>query len=60
MHRLNAPEFVEFDDIRHEFILRGAVGQAAHGDHDELAVERALRCDAGYVGLVASRKRAET
>lgn len=31
---------------------------ATHGNYDELAVEPALRAGAGYVGLVASRKRA--
>jgi xanthine dehydrogenase accessory factor len=33
---------------------------ATHGDHDEIAVEHALRAQAPYVGLVASRKRAES
>jgi xanthine dehydrogenase accessory factor len=33
---------------------------ATHGDHDELAVERALTAGAGYVGLVASPKRSES
>ncbi len=31
---------------------------ATHGDHDEVALEHALRARAPYVGLVASRKRA--
>lgn len=31
---------------------------ATHGEHDEVAVEEALRSTAPYVGLVASRKRA--
>ena len=33
---------------------------ATHGDHDEIAVEHALRARAPYVGLVASGKRAES
>jgi xanthine dehydrogenase accessory factor len=33
---------------------------ATHGHYDELALEPALRSGAGYVGLVASRKRAES
>ena len=33
---------------------------ATHGNYDELALEPALRAGAGYVGLVASRKRAES
>jgi xanthine dehydrogenase accessory factor len=33
---------------------------ATHGDHDELAVERALAAGAGYVGLVASPKRSDS
>lgn len=33
---------------------------ATHGNYDELALEPALRSGAGYVGLVASRKRAES
>jgi xanthine dehydrogenase accessory factor len=32
---------------------------ATHGEGDEVAVEQALRAGAPYVGLVASRKRAE-
>ena len=31
-----------------------------HGNYDELALEPALRAGAGYVGLVASRKRSES
>ena len=33
---------------------------ATHGNYDELALEPALRSGAGYVGLVASRKRSES
>ena len=33
---------------------------ATHGNYDELALEPALKSGAGYVGLVASRKRAES
>lgn len=33
---------------------------ATHGDHDEIAVERALAAGAGYVGLVASPRRASS
>ncbi|MEJ2086360.1 MAG: XdhC family protein [Acidobacteriota bacterium] len=33
---------------------------ATHGDHDEIAVSTALNAGAGYVGLVASPKRAES
>jgi len=33
---------------------------ATHGNYDELALEPALRAGAGYVGLVASRKRSES
>jgi len=33
---------------------------ATHGDHDEVAVSSALKAGAGYVGLVASPKRAES
>ncbi len=33
---------------------------ATHGDHDEVALETALEAEAPYVGLVASRKRAES
>ena len=33
---------------------------ATHGDHDEVAVARALESGAGYVGLVASPKRSES
>ncbi len=33
---------------------------ATHGDHDEIAVEQAVRSGAPYVGLVASPKRAES
>jgi len=33
---------------------------ATHGNYDELALELALRSGVGYVGLVASRKRAES
>jgi xanthine dehydrogenase accessory factor len=32
---------------------------ATHGQYDELALEQALQTDAPYIGLVASRKRAE-
>jgi xanthine dehydrogenase accessory factor len=32
---------------------------ATHGQYDELALEQALRTSAPYIGLVASRKRAE-
>ncbi|HEU5098595.1 MAG TPA: XdhC family protein, partial [Roseiflexaceae bacterium] len=32
---------------------------ATHGQYDELALEQALRTNAPYIGLVASRKRAE-
>lgn len=37
-----------------------AVVVATHGQFDELALEQALATDAAYVGLVASRKRAES
>ncbi len=37
-----------------------AVVVATHGDHDEIALEAALRSDAPYVGLVASPRRAES
>ncbi len=37
-----------------------AVVVATHGDHDEIALEHALESGAPYVGLVASRKRAES
>jgi xanthine dehydrogenase accessory factor len=33
---------------------------ATHGQYDELALEHALRTNAPYIGLVASRKRAES
>jgi xanthine dehydrogenase accessory factor len=33
---------------------------ATHGDHDEIALEAALEAGAPYVGLVASRKRADS
>ncbi len=33
---------------------------ATHGDHDEIALEAALEAEAPYVGLVASRKRADS
>lgn len=33
---------------------------ASHGNYDEPALEAALRSQAGYVGLVASRKRRDT
>ncbi len=33
---------------------------ATHGHYDEVALEPALKSGAGYVGLVASRKRAES
>jgi xanthine dehydrogenase accessory factor len=33
---------------------------ATHGQFDELALEQALKADVAYVGLVASRKRAES
>ncbi|HZD10227.1 MAG TPA: XdhC family protein, partial [Candidatus Binatia bacterium] len=31
---------------------------ATHGTHDEVALERILKCEPGYVGLVASPRRA--
>jgi xanthine dehydrogenase accessory factor len=37
-----------------------AIVVATHGQYDELALEQALRTDAPYIGLVASRKRAES
>src|SRR5207248_3151239 len=37
---------------------RTSVVVATHGDADEEALERALLSDAGYVSLIASRKRA--
>jgi len=37
-----------------------AIVVATQGHYDEPAVEAALSTDAGYIGLVASRKRAET
>ena len=37
---------------------RGSVVVATHGDLDEEALAQALRTEAGYVSLVASRKRA--
>ena len=37
-----------------------AVIVATHGDHDEIALEHALESGAPYVGLVASRKRADS
>jgi xanthine dehydrogenase accessory factor len=37
---------------------RASVVIAAHADSDEDALERVLRTDAGYVSLVASRRRA--
>jgi xanthine dehydrogenase accessory factor len=37
---------------------RASVVVATHGDGDETAVERALASEAGYVSLVASRRRA--
>lgn len=36
-----------------------AIVVATHGQYDELALEQALKTDAAYIGLVASRKRAE-
>ena len=33
---------------------------ATHGEHDEVALEEALRARAPYVGLVASGKRADS
>jgi xanthine dehydrogenase accessory factor len=37
-----------------------AIVVATHGDHDEIALEHAFESAAPYVGLVASRKRAES
>ena len=37
-----------------------AIVVATHGDHDEIALEHALESAAPYVGLIASRKRAES
>jgi xanthine dehydrogenase accessory factor len=37
-----------------------AVVVATQGHYDDLALEAALATDAGYIGLVASRKRADT
>ena len=39
---------------------RASVVVATHADSDEDALERVLRTDAGYVSLVASRRRAAT
>jgi xanthine dehydrogenase accessory factor len=36
-----------------------AIVVATHGQYDELALEQALRTSAQYIGLVASRKRAD-
>jgi xanthine dehydrogenase accessory factor len=37
-----------------------AIVVATHGQYDELALEQALKTDAPYIGLVASRRRADT
>ena len=42
----------------HALTPRVSVVVATHGDNDEEALERILRSDAGYVSLVASRRRA--
>ncbi len=51
------------DDLRevaraHALTPRVSVVVATHGDADEEALEQILRSDAGYVSLVASRRRA--
>jgi xanthine dehydrogenase accessory factor len=50
----------DVDQIADRVDPRTWVVVATHGDHDEIAVEHALRARAPYVGLVASRKRAES
>ena len=61
----NPDEHVRSELVRTKLDLSGlgidgatAVVVATQGHYDDLALEAALACDAGYVGLVASPKRA--
>ena len=61
-----SPEHPEEIPVVHELDLGGlgidaatAVVVATHGHYDEAALELALATPAGYVGLIASRKRAD-
>jgi len=53
-------EVVEDDSMPDDVGSGTAIVVATQGHHDEPALEAALETDAGYIGLVASAKRAET
>jgi xanthine dehydrogenase accessory factor len=54
-----APVLTSMDDLAARVADGDVVVVATQGHYDEAALERALATRAGYIGLVASRKRAE-